>query len=105
MFLKDRKEKRQIMIKTSNLKSVLQALGFKANGEIYEKKFPVFGTDVYMAVNFDTKKLIYPNMICGHERNTGFDKPENFVVFECVNRLFVVLQGSWKCRAIRSENY
>lgn len=87
MFQKDRKEKRQIMIKTSNLKSVLQALGFKAKGEIYEKEFPTFGTDVCMAVNFDTKKLIYPNMICGRERNTGFDKPENFVVFECVNRL------------------
>ena len=34
-----------------------------------------------------TQKLIYPESILGRERNTGFDQKENFVVFECVNRL------------------
>lgn len=76
-----------IMIKASNLKAVLGALGFAAEGEIYEKKFPAYGTDVSMSVNFGTKKLVYPSEIRGRERNDGFDAPENFVVFECVNRL------------------
>lgn len=75
------------MINTSNLKKMLEAIGFIANGQIYEKKFPAYGTDVFMSVNFDTKKLIYPTKIRGRERNDGFNSPENFVVFECVNRL------------------
>lgn len=75
------------MINTSNLKKMLDAIGFTANGKIYEKKFPAYGTDVSMSINFDTKKLIYPDVIRGRERNDGFDAPENFVVFECVNRL------------------
>lgn len=75
------------MIDTSNFKEVLNAIGFTSDGEIYEKKFKGFDTDVSMSVNFDTKKLIYPSMIRGRDRNTGFDAPENFVVFECVNRL------------------
>ena len=73
------------MISISNLKDTLAILGFTSNGNIYEKKFIVSG--VTLAVNFDTKKLIFPTEIKGRERNTGFDAPENFVVFECVNRL------------------
>lgn len=75
------------MINTSNLKKMLDTIGFTADGKIYEKKFPTYGADVFMSVNFDTKKLIYPDAIRGRERNDGFDAPENFVVFECVNRL------------------
>ncbi len=73
------------MISISNLKDTLAILGFTSNGNIYEKKFIVSG--VTLAVNFDTKKLIFPTEIKGRDRNTGFDAPENFVVFECVNRL------------------
>ena len=40
-----------------------------------------------MSVDFSKKKLHYPDTIKGGERNDGFDAPENFVVFECVNRL------------------
>lgn len=75
------------MINTSNLKKMLDAIDFIADGEVYEKKFPAYGTDVSMSVNFDTKTLIYPTAIRGRERNDSFDAPENFVVFECVNRL------------------
>lgn len=38
-------------------------------------------------VDFNTENLIYPKEIKGRERNDGFDAPENFVVFECVNKL------------------
>lgn len=33
------------------------------------------------------ERLVYPDAILGRDRNTGFDQNENFVVFECVNRL------------------
>ena len=73
------------MITASNFKNTLAVLGFTATGNSYEKKFRSLG--VSLSVNFDTKKLIFPTEIKGRERNTGFDAPENFVVFECVNRL------------------
>ncbi len=73
------------MITSSNLKDLLVVLGFAATGNVYEKRFGSLG--VSLSVNFDTKKLIFPAEIKGRDRNTGFDAPENLVVFECVNRL------------------
>ena len=73
------------MITESNFKNLLLCLGFTENGNLYEKKFPHF--NVSMRVDFSKKKLYYPDVIKGRERNDGFDAPENFVVFECVNRL------------------
>ena len=40
-----------------------------------------------MRVEYGANKLVYPEQIKGRDRNTGFDAPENFVVFECVDRL------------------
>lgn len=73
------------MIKESDFKKLLLFLGFTATGELFEKKFNHF--NVSMGVDFSQKKLYYPDDIKGRERNDGFDKQENFVVFECVNRL------------------
>lgn len=73
------------MITESNFKTLLLSMGFTNSGNQYEKKFPHFGTS--LRVDFSKKKLYYPDTIKGKERNDGFDAPENFVVFECVNRL------------------
>lgn len=73
------------MITETSFRSLLQTLNFLRSGEIYEKKFPQYGTS--MRVDFSIKKLFYPDAIKGRERNDSFDAPENFVVFECVNRL------------------
>lgn len=75
------------MIKESDLPALLKLLGFSKNltGDSYEKRFSDTGT--LMQVDLEQKKLIYPEQIKGRERNDGFDKNENFVVFECVCRL------------------
>ena len=73
------------MIDVSNLKDTLKTLGFVAYGDIYEKVFSEIGCS--LKVDFQAKRLIYPNEIKGRERNDGFDQKENFVVFECVCRL------------------
>ena len=73
------------MITTSNFKKMLQELGFSGNETLYEKNFPQFSCS--LKVDFSAKKLIYPDSIIGRDRNDGFNAPENFVVFECVNRL------------------
>lgn len=73
------------MITVSNLKSLLTVLGFVETGSVHEKHFPLLSCS--LQVDFSAHKLIYPEKIKGRERNDGFDQPENFVVFECVNRL------------------
>ena len=73
------------MITISNFKEMLVKSGYKKRGNIYEKKFSSFGKS--MRVDFSKKKLFYPDDIKGGDRNDGFNQPENFVVFECVNRL------------------
>lgn len=73
------------MIDKSNLKNLLITLGFIASGDYYEKKYSALG--VSMAVDFSAKKLKFPSKIKGGDRNDGFNQNENFVVFECVDRL------------------
>lgn len=73
------------MITESNLSKLLTSLGYLETGNVYEKEYPEFHTS--MVVDFNKRKLIYPAEIKGRDRNDGFDKNENFVVFECVNRL------------------
>lgn len=73
------------MIDAKNLKKLLVVLGFIESGSVFEKKFNQYSAT--MAVDFSTKKLIYPKGIKGCDRNDGFNQNENFVVFECVNRL------------------
>lgn len=73
------------MITKSSLPSLLESLGFNRQGSNFVKDFPHFHCQ--MRVDIDNEKLIYPESILGRDRNTGFDQKENFVVFECINRL------------------
>lgn len=73
------------MIATDNFESVLKAIGFVQNQDVYEKVYSQY--PCVLRVDFSQKKLIYPEAIKGRERNDSFDQAENFVVFECVNRL------------------
>lgn len=73
------------MITPSSLPQLLVSLGFKKQASSFVKEFDDFHCQ--MEVDMSARKLIYPNSILGSDRNTGFDQKENFVVFECVNRL------------------
>lgn len=73
------------MITTANLENLLRILGFSKSGTMYQKSFPQFSCS--LKVDFSSQRLIYPDSIKGRERNDGFGQSENFVVFECVNRL------------------
>lgn len=91
------------MISLSNFKEVLRLMGFSknTNGNLYKKDFGAFS----MAVDFDNKKLIYPAEVETNDNTTtNFSHNENFVVFECVNRLMekgyrpkdVELEPKWR---------
>ena len=73
------------MITRNNVKDLAFFLGFEEKHNRLVKEFSQYNTS--MEIDLKEQKLIYPNEIVGRERNDGFDKFENFVVFECVCRL------------------
>lgn len=95
------------MITTHNFKDLLIHIGFKQlkgkDKDIWLKSFPT----CELRVNFKSSTLIYPEDkgFTVNERQTcNFNAPENFVVFECVNRLLskgykpehIELEPKWK---------
>ncbi|BAQ60810.1 type I restriction-modification system [Geminocystis sp. NIES-3708] len=79
------------MIDKDNLKKVLVNLRFIASEKenIFTKEFPVIET--ILKVDFKNEKLIYPTekgFTISGDFTTSFNQKENFVVFECVCRLF-----------------
>lgn len=73
------------MINKSNLGALLSYLKFVKSGDVYIKHYVDYGCD--MSADLKNEELSYPSAIEGRERNTSFSSPENFVVFECVDRL------------------
>lgn len=91
------------MIDLSNFRKALRYMGFSKNslGDYYEKDFGEFS----MVADFDKKKLHYPKGVVTNDNTTcNFSHNENFVVFECVNRLMekgyqpkdVELEPKWR---------
>jgi len=89
------------------IEQLVDVLGFEKIGEtLYRKAFENAGCDLY--VDISEKSLIYPLEVTGfivNEKQTcSFNKPENFVVFECVHRLLckgykpghIELEPRWK---------
>lgn len=78
------------MIELSNLKDVLNKLGFvpDASGNIFIKEYKQFHCSI--KVDFNDKKIIYPvetGFKIGDGTTSNFSHNENFVVLECINRL------------------
>jgi type I restriction-modification system DNA methylase subunit len=93
------------MINKENLKSVLKALEFEEENYLFSKYF--LNNDAYLKVDFNNGELIYPidkGFKVNGEFTSNFSSNENFVVFECVNRLFekgykpehIELEPKWK---------
>ena len=77
------------MITKDNFNQVLDNLGFKKSKNIYSKEFPDLGCA--LKVDFKNEKLVYPldkGFTIAGDFTTSFSQKENFVVFECVHRLF-----------------
>ncbi len=74
------------MFNEKNFAAALKAMDFIERGNYFEK---TFADGVNMSANLKTRKLSYPAQIKNRDRNNFFDEShkENFVVFECVNRL------------------
>lgn len=93
------------MITIDNFKTLLKMLNFNKNGCKYSYKFDEL--DCELIADIKNKALIYPEnkgLIINNHATCNFDMRENFVVFECVYRLFqrgykpsnIVLEPRWK---------
>jgi type I restriction enzyme M protein len=93
------------MINKDNLKDLLKTLNFEEKGKVFSKHFP--DIDAYLKVDFAKNLLIYPtdkNFVIHGDFTCNFTSDENFVVFECVHRLFtkgykpehIELEPKWK---------
>lgn len=73
------------MITRFNFKILLEALNYsKENENVFFKQF----NEDIIKVDMNNEKIIYPESLTVHDTTTSnFSHPENFVVFECVNRL------------------
>jgi len=77
------------VIDKDNFKRLLKKLGFTESEDILFKDFP--DIDANLKADFKEGKLIYPTdkgFTISGEFTTNFTQKENFVVFECVHRLF-----------------
>ena len=77
------------MINKSNLTDLLLYLKFKYNtgNNTYSKQFHTFNDEI--VVDFNNDVIKYPKrMKINTNTTTNFSSNENFVVLECVNRLF-----------------
>ena len=77
------------MIKKDNFKQLIDYLGFsQISTDLYEKKYS--NVDCSIVVDLSNEKINYPEdqgMKITHHTTCNFSNPENFVVFECINRL------------------
>ena len=78
------------MITKENLKDTLKYLEFTSNktDDIYIKVYDEFECE--LKVDFKNQKLIFPTkqgLIVNDETTSNFSSAENFVVFECVDKL------------------
>jgi len=93
------------MITKDKLKDMLKSIGFTENKDVYSEFFKE--TDATLKVDFKKEELIYPEdkgFIVNERQTCNFKSNENFVVFECVHRLFkkgykpehIELEPRWK---------
>lgn len=77
------------MINKENLKDLLKTLNFEEKGKVFSKHFP--DTEAYLKIDFKNEEIIYPEdkgFVINEKQTCNLTNPENFVVLECIHRLF-----------------
>lgn len=80
------------MIKKENIKELLNLMNYTTRDDIiYAKSFE---NSTCIMVDLQEESIIYPNELKVNDKTTSnFEHPENFVVLECVTRLYQ--KGIW----------
>lgn len=93
------------MITQDNIKKLLSVLGFSTeDSKIYSKTYEQAG--ITLSVNIPNEHFHYTEagITVGRKTTSNFSEPENFVVFECIDRLLTIgykpehieLEPAWK---------
>ena len=79
------------MITQDNIKKLLSVLGFSTeDSKIYSKTYEQAG--ITLSVNIPNEHFHYTEagITVGRETTSNFSEPENFMVFECIDRLLTI---------------
>ena len=102
-----------MIITKDNIKKVLAGLCFEQDGDMYIKSYE----DVASTLKVDVEKEHFcykeAGITVGRETTSNFSEPENFVVFECVDRLLsmgykpehIELEPAWKLGHTQKGGY
>lgn len=101
------------MVTKDNIKKLLSALLFKQEGDIYTKSYEGVASPLKVDVrneHFHYKEI---GITVGRETTSNFSEQENFVVFECIDRLLTMgykpehieLEPAWKLGHTQKGGY
>lgn len=101
------------MMTKDNIKKLLAALHFQQNGDVFIKSYEGVACPLKVDVrngHFHYKEI---GVTVGRETTSNFSEPENFVVFECVDRLLsmgykpehIELEPAWKLGHTQKGGY
>lgn len=102
------------MITKDNINKLLSVLGFSTeDSKIYSKTYEQAG--ITLSVNIPNEHFHYTEagITVGRETTSNFSEPENFVVFECIDRLLTIgykpehieLEPAWKLGHTQKGGY
>lgn len=101
------------MITKDNIKKLLSALRFEQDGNVFTKSYE--GVRTPLKVDVKNEHFYYKEIgiTVGRETTSNFSEPENFVVFECIDRLLsmgykpehIELEPAWKLGHTQKGGY
>lgn len=101
------------MITKDNIKKLLSILKFKQEGNIYTKLYEGIRTPLKVDIKNERFHYNEIGITVGRETTSNFSEPENFVVFECIDRLLymgykpehIELEPAWKLGHTQKGGY
>ena len=101
------------MITKDNIKNILSILSFEQNGDVFIKSYE--GVSYPLKVDVRNEHFYYKEfgITVGRDTTSNFSEPENFVVFECIDRLLsmgykpkdIELEPAWKLGHTQKGGY
>ena len=101
------------MITKDNIKNLLSVLRFEQNGDMFIKSYEGVGIPLKVDVRNEHFHYSAMGITVGRETTSNFSEPENFVVFECIDRLLsmgykpehIELEPAWKLGHTQKGGY
>lgn len=101
------------MITKDNIKKILSILCFEQDGDVFIKSYE--NVSAPLKVDVRNERFYYEEVgiTVGRETTSNFSEPENFVVFECIDRLLsmgykpehIELEPAWKLGHTQKGGY